>query len=80
MKGKIRSIDHFSERSERNSLTDSSSILDISFTTSGMLVPRMSIVQRIAIPNPANGLLVYDTGVNAFYFSSGTALKKMSFE
>lgn len=38
-----------------------SSILDVTSTTKGVLIPRMSDVQRIAIPAPAEGLMVYQT-------------------
>ncbi|HIB37251.1 MAG TPA: hypothetical protein EYO36_06750, partial [Mesonia sp.] len=47
---------------------DSSSILDISSTNSGVLIPRMTTAQRLAISNPSSGLLVFDTDVNGFYF------------
>jgi hypothetical protein len=39
-----------------------SSVLDIRSTTQGILFPRMTAAQRTAIPGPASGLLVYDTG------------------
>jgi len=38
-----------------------SSVLDVSSTTQGMLAPRMTTAQKIAIVSPANGLMVYDT-------------------
>ena len=47
---------------------DTSSMLEVASTTKGMLVPRMSTAQRTAIQNPANGLLVYDTNFNGFWF------------
>lgn len=40
---------------------DSSAILDVSSTTKGMLVPRMTAIQRTAISPAAIGLLVYQT-------------------
>lgn len=53
---------------------NASSVLDITSTTQGMLTPRMTTTQRNAITTPADGLLVYDTDLKAFYFySSGTA-------
>ncbi|WP_276380307.1 hypothetical protein [Flavobacterium sp. H4147] len=53
---------------------NASSVLDITSTTQGMLTPRMTTVQRTAIATPADGLLVYDTDLKAFYFySSGTS-------
>ncbi len=43
--------------------------LDISSTSQGLLTPRMTAAQRIAIASPAEGLLVYQTNAPAgFYF------------
>lgn len=44
------------------------SVLDVSSTSQGILTPRMSTAQRLAISEPANGLLVYDLDESAFYF------------
>lgn len=38
-----------------------SAMLDITSTTSGMLIPRMTAAQKTAIASPANGLLIYQT-------------------
>ena len=55
--------------------SDTSAILDISSTTKGLLIPRMTTVQRTTI-NPLTttqrGLLVYDITVNQFFFWDGT--------
>lgn len=51
---------------------DPSAILDISSTTKGILVPRMSTLQRNAVPSPAIGLLLYDTTLKGFYGYDGT--------
>jgi hypothetical protein len=40
---------------------DGSAMLDVSATNKGLLVPRMTKTQKFLIPNPANGLLVYQT-------------------
>ncbi len=48
-----------------------SAMLDVSSTTSGMLIPRMTSVQRAAITAPATGLRVYDTSTNGFWFFNG---------
>lgn len=51
-----------------------SAALDITSTTQGVLVPRMTAAQRTAIATPATGLLVYQTdGTAGFYFYSGAA-------
>lgn len=43
-----------------------SSIVDLTANDKGLLVPRMSSAQRLAIANPANGLLVFDITLKAF--------------
>jgi hypothetical protein len=51
---------------------DPSAMLDVSSTSKGILMPRVSTAQRLAIASPANGLLVYDTTTAGFwYFSEG---------
>ena len=45
-----------------------SAILDVSSTTQGMLVPRMTTAQRNNISPLTPGLLVYDTDLDAFVF------------
>ena len=37
-----------------------SAALDVTSSTRGILFPRMSTIARLAINNPAQGLLVYD--------------------
>ena len=52
---------------------DPSAILDVESSEKGMLVPRMNTIQRLNIASPAQGLLVYDTDVDCFfYFNSGS--------
>ncbi len=50
-----------------------SAILDIKSNTKGMLVPRTSTSSRLAIVNPAKGLMVYDTTANSFWFYNGAS-------
>lgn len=50
-----------------------SAMLDISSTTSGLLIPRMTTVQRTAIAAPATGLKVYDTTTGTFWYYDGLA-------
>lgn len=45
----------------------SSSIVDISKTNKGLLIPRMLQSQRASISNPADGLLLYDSTTHRFY-------------
>ncbi len=55
-----------------NSLPDASAMLDVQSTSKGMLVPRMTSNQRIAIATPATGLLVFDTVTTSFWYYDGT--------
>lgn len=50
---------------------DASAMLDITSTTKGVLVPRLTEVQRTGISNPAEGLMVFDTTSQSFWFYSG---------
>ncbi len=59
-------------------LPDSSSILDISDTTKGLLIPRMTTVHRTAIAGPATSLLVFDITTNSFWFYNGTAWEELA--
>ena len=53
---------------------DVSAKLDISSTTKGLLVPRMTATERGAIATPAKGLLMYQTdGEAGFYVNTGTS-------
>ncbi len=50
-----------------------SAALHVEGTDKGVLIPRMTQVQRQAISNPATGLLVYQTDILAgFYYNTGT--------
>lgn len=50
----------------------SSSMLDITSTTKGFLMPRMSTTERTGIATPASGLEVYDTTTNTIWYYNGT--------
>ena len=50
----------------------SSAMLDITSTTKGLLIPRMTTTNRTAITSPATGLTVYDTDLNLFYYYNGS--------
>jgi trimeric autotransporter adhesin len=52
---------------------DASSLLDVTSTSKGLLIPRMTLAQRNAISNPATGLVVFQTdNTPGLYFNSGT--------
>ena len=46
---------------------DASSALEISSTTKGLLMPRMTTAQMNAIAAPANGLMIYNTTDSCVY-------------
>lgn len=46
----------------------SSAMLDVTSTTKGVLVPRVTTSQMNAISSPANGLMVYNTDSSCFFF------------
>lgn len=50
---------------------DASAVLDMTSTSGGLLVPRMTAVQRQAISSPAVGLMVFDSTNKAFYYFTG---------
>jgi hypothetical protein len=52
---------------------DNSAMLDVTSTTKGMLIPRMTSGQRSSIVSPAAGLLVYDNTLSLFYYYTGSA-------
>ena len=53
---------------------DASAALDITSTTGGLLVPRMTETQRDAITSPATGLMVFQTnGTAGFYCYNGSS-------
>lgn len=52
---------------------DASSMLDIQSNNKGLLIPRMTAAEKIAIATPANGLLIYQTdGLTGFWYYNGT--------
>ena len=53
---------------------DASAALDVTSTTQGVLVPRLTASQRGLIASPATGLIIYQTDATAgFYFYNGTS-------
>jgi hypothetical protein len=49
-----------------------SAIVDIASTTKGLLIPRMTTAERVGIATPANGLLVFDSLTQSFWFNKNT--------
>ena len=53
-------------------------LLDISSTTNGVLLPRMTTTQVNAISSPSTGLTVYNTTLNTLCFYNGSAWQKLN--
>ena len=64
----------FAQVGINNENPDPSAALDITSTTGGLLMPRMTNAQRLAIETPAAGLIVYVTDFDegTFMFHNGT--------
>src|SRR6059058_3497114 len=59
---------------------NASAALDVTSTTRGVLIPRMSQAQRDAITAPAASLLIYQTdGTKGYYYYNGTSWTLLSF-
>jgi len=52
---------------------DNSAMLDVKSTTKGLLLPRMTSAERIAIASPAIGLTVYDLSTQSYWYYNGAA-------
>lgn len=51
-----------------------SAALDVTSTSTGVLIPRMTLAQKNAIVSPATGLLIYQNdGISGFWYYNGTA-------
>lgn len=51
---------------------DGSAMLDVKSTTKGLLIPRMTSTERMTIPSPAEGLMIYDTEEDCIFMWDGT--------
>jgi hypothetical protein len=51
---------------------DNSALLDMTSTSMGLLIPRVTATQMNAIAAPATALLVFNTTANTFYYYDGT--------
>lgn len=58
------------------STPNTSALLDVQSTTKGMLIPRMTTIQRLLIP-PAKGLLVFDNSTSSFWFHNGSGWEEL---
>jgi hypothetical protein len=57
---------------------DNSAQLDITSTSRGLLIPRLTLTQRNTIISPATGLLIYQTDNQpGFYYNSGTPVSPL---
>ena len=50
---------------------DASAVLDLQSTEKGLLIPRLSSLDRVAITMPATGLLIYNSSDNLFQYYNG---------
>jgi hypothetical protein len=57
---------------------NASAALDVKSTTQGVLLPRLTTAQRTNIANPANGLLVFDSDTQSFWFRQNGAWVSLS--
>lgn len=64
---------------ETGSDPDSSAIFDIQSQSKGLLIPRMSSTQRLAINGAATGLLVFDLTTESFWYFDGSAWVEMMY-
>src|SRR4030095_8889286 len=56
---------------------NSNALLDLTSTSKGLLIPRLTTAQRTGIILPPAGLLVYDQTEQEFYFYNGGSWQKL---
>ncbi len=64
--------------SATNTPPNTSAMLDVSSTSKGLLIPRMTTAQRTGIAAPAQGLNVFDTQTKSFWYFDGLVWKEMN--
>lgn len=62
------SLNSFAQVGIGTTTPEASAMLEIQSTTKGILIPRMTTVQRVAISSPAIGLMVFDSTTQSFWF------------
>ncbi len=60
-----------------NNSPHASAMLDVASTNKGVLIPRLTQAQRLAIAGPAKGLLVFDSTSNSFWYNDGSAWQEI---
>ncbi|MES2797684.1 MAG: fibrobacter succinogenes major paralogous domain-containing protein [Bacteroidota bacterium] len=63
--------------SATNTPPNTSAMLDVSSTSKGLLIPRMTSAERTGIPTPAQGLNVFDTQTKTFWYYDGIVWREM---
>ena len=58
---------------DTNTAPNASAMLDVSSTSKGLLPPRMTSAQRTVIFSPADGLLVFDSDTQSYWFRQSGA-------
>jgi len=54
-----------------------SAILELSSTTKGLLIPRLTETERQALPDPATGLLIFNTTTGELNFYNGSSWRRI---
>jgi len=54
-------------------------MLDVSSDSKGVLIPRMTTVQRTAIDSPSEGLLIYDMDTHSFWYIKSSTWTEISY-
>ncbi|QZT37975.1 tail fiber protein [Halosquirtibacter xylanolyticus] len=57
--------------------SESSAVLNISSSSKGILIPRMTGTQRDVIAGPATGLMIYNTSTNMYNFYNGVSWQEI---
>lgn len=63
---------------EDSSTPDPSAILDVSSTSKGLLIPRMTSTERQNISSAATGLMVYDSEFESLFFYDGSSWQPLA--